>query len=61
MRRAFLFELLLNGGESLFEVGNQVVDMFDTDRQTYRVLGHTSLGQFLSGQLTVCGRGWVAD
>ena len=40
-------------GERLIDIGNDVVDMFDADRQPHHVLADPGRGQFLGTQLTV--------
>src|ERR1700759_601149 len=44
-------------GQRVLEVGDQILDVLQTDRQAHRVLRDPGLGQFLRRQLSMRGRG----
>src|SRR3990167_10771311 len=51
--------LALGGLQRLLQVGEDVVDMLDADRQADQILGHPGLGQLLLVELAVGGGGRV--
>lgn len=59
---AFIYasaEGLFGSGQSLLQIGQQVVDMFDADRQAHHVFAHARLCQFFGIKLAVGGAGGV--
>ena len=51
--------LTLGFSQSLLQIGNDILDILDTDTQTDHVGSYTGGFQFLTGQLTVRCRGRV--
>ena len=45
--------------ECLRQVGLQVIDVLDADRQAHHAFAHTGLGQFFGVELAVGGGCWV--
>src|SRR3546814_7886066 len=45
-----------DGGKSLVDIDNDVVDMLDADRQAHEILGHAGAGELFRVELAVCRR-----
>src|SRR3546814_7662615 len=45
-----------DGGKSLVDIDNDVVDMLDADRQAHEILGNAGAGELFRVELSVCRR-----